>query len=94
MALAQEALRQRGLTPEVRVLSASTRPLGMALLAAGCWLWLGEPRRAVDAAQGALARWPAIRRRGRGLQRAGLAVACAAADDPDRALSFARCGDL
>jgi transcriptional regulator with XRE-family HTH domain len=52
---------------------------------ARCWLWLGEPRRAVDAAEGALTRWPAIRRRGRGLQRAGLAVACAAAGEPDRA---------
>lgn len=50
-----------------------------------CWLWLGQPRRALDAAEGALARWPAIRRRGSGLQRAGLAVACAAAGEPDRA---------
>jgi transcriptional regulator with XRE-family HTH domain len=52
---------------------------------ARCWLWLGQPRRAVDSAQRALARWPALRRRGRGLQRAGLAVACAAAGEPDRA---------
>jgi hypothetical protein len=52
---------------------------------ARCWLWLGQPRKAVDTAHGALARWPAIRRRGRGLQRAGLAVACAAAGELDRA---------
>ena len=52
---------------------------------ARCWLWLGQPGKAVDAAQRALAHWPAIRRRGRGLQRAGLAVACAAAGEPDRA---------
>lgn len=52
---------------------------------ARCWLWLGQPRKAVDVAQRALARWPATRRRGRGLQRAGLAVACAAAGEPDRA---------
>jgi transcriptional regulator with XRE-family HTH domain len=50
-----------------------------------CWRWLGQPRKAVDAAEGALACWPVIRRRGRGLQRAGLAVACAAAGEPDRA---------
>lgn len=52
---------------------------------ARCWLWLDQPGKAVDAAQDALASWPAIRRRGRGLQRAGLAVACAAAGEPDRA---------
>jgi tetratricopeptide (TPR) repeat protein len=52
---------------------------------ARCWLWLGQPRKAVDAAQRALACWPAIRRRGRGLQLAGFAVACAAAGEPDRA---------
>lgn len=52
---------------------------------ARCWLWLGEPRRAVDAAEAALASWPAIRRRGSGLQRARLAVACADAGEPDRA---------
>jgi hypothetical protein len=52
---------------------------------ARCWLWLGQPRKAVDAAERALARWPAIRRRGRGLQLAGFAVACAAAGEPDRA---------
>lgn len=52
---------------------------------ARCRLWLGHPSKAVDAAQRALARWPAIRRRGKGLQLAGLAVACAAAGEPDRA---------
>ena len=35
---------------------------------ARCWLWLGQPCRAVDAAEQALMRWPASRRRGRGLQ--------------------------
>jgi transcriptional regulator with XRE-family HTH domain len=50
-----------------------------------CWLWLGQPGKAVDAARRALDRWPAIRRRGKGLQLAGLGVAYAAAGEPDRA---------
>jgi hypothetical protein len=130
VALAQAAQRQRGVTPDVRALSALHQALGHALAGevgacqdalatahelvgrqddgvidsgfeglgrhyatrttvlageARCWLWLGQPRKAVDVAEGALARWPAIRRRGRGLQRAGLAVACAAASEPERA---------
>ena len=36
---------------------------------ARCWLWLGHPRRAVEAAEGALTRWPTIRRRGSRLDR-------------------------
>jgi tetratricopeptide (TPR) repeat protein len=52
---------------------------------ARCRLWLGQAVKAVDAANAALAEWPATRRRGGGLQRAGLAIACAAAGQTERA---------
>ncbi|MGH2944365.1 MAG: hypothetical protein ACRDLN_16505, partial [Solirubrobacteraceae bacterium] len=51
---------------------------------ARCRLRLGQAERALDAAEGALAGWPATRRRGGGLQRAGLAIACAAAGQTER----------
>lgn len=52
---------------------------------ARCRLWLGQAAKAVDAANASLAEWPARRRRGGGLQRAGLAIACAAAGQTERA---------
>jgi tetratricopeptide (TPR) repeat protein len=64
---------------------------------ARCRLWLGQAVKAVDAARAALAAWPATRRRGEGLQRAGLAIAYAAtgqtehaADEGLKALAVAR----
>jgi hypothetical protein len=51
---------------------------------ARCWLWL-RPRRAVTAFEDVLRLLPHDRTRSRGIQRARLAQACAAAGDPERA---------
>jgi hypothetical protein len=51
---------------------------------ARCWLWL-RPAKAVTMYQDALQCWPSHRTRGRGIHQARLAVACAAANEPDRA---------
>jgi hypothetical protein len=53
---------------------------------ARCRLWLGQAVKAVAAADEALVGWPTTRRRGGGLQRAGLAIACAAAGQTERAV--------
>jgi transcriptional regulator with XRE-family HTH domain len=51
---------------------------------ARCRLWL-QPARAVGAFEDVLRVWPSSRARDRGVQQARLALACAAADEPDRA---------
>jgi hypothetical protein len=51
---------------------------------ARCWLWL-QPRKAVTMFEEVLRRWPRERQRSRGMHQARLALACAAADDPERA---------
>jgi hypothetical protein len=51
---------------------------------AHCWLWL-RPARAVVRYDEALALWPRDRTRSRGIHQARLAIACDAADEPDRA---------
>jgi tetratricopeptide (TPR) repeat protein len=52
---------------------------------ARCRLWLGQAEKALDAANAALAARLVSRRRGGGLQYAGLAIACAAAGQTERA---------
>lgn len=51
---------------------------------ARCWLLL-RPGKAVPAFEQVLRLWPSERTRGRGIHQAHLALACAAADEPDRA---------
>jgi hypothetical protein len=51
---------------------------------ARCWLLL-RPSRAVTTFEDVLRSWPSERTRGRGIQQAHLALACATADEPDRA---------
>lgn len=51
---------------------------------ARCWLWL-QPRRAVTMFEEVLRRWPSDRKRSGGVHQARLALACAAANDPERA---------
>jgi len=51
---------------------------------AHCWLWL-HPVRAVAKYDEALALWPRDRARSRGIHQARLAIACDAANEPDRA---------
>jgi transcriptional regulator with XRE-family HTH domain len=53
---------------------------------ARCWLWL-RPSKAVEVFEEALRQWPDDRPRSRGVQQARLALACAAANEPDRAAS-------
>jgi hypothetical protein len=67
-------------------LSIGRLPTGPYLAAAEarCWLWL-RPRRAVTAFEDVLRLLPHDRTRSRGIQRARLAQACAAAGDRERA---------
>jgi hypothetical protein len=51
---------------------------------ARCWLLL-RPDKAVTTFEDVLRLWPRERTRGRGIQQAHLALACAAADEPERA---------
>jgi len=51
---------------------------------ARCWLWL-QPSKAIALFDDALRAWPSDRPRSRGVQQARLALACAAAGEPDRA---------
>jgi hypothetical protein len=51
---------------------------------ARCWLWL-RPNKAIGMLEDALRLWPRERTRGHGVHRARLALACAAAAEPDRA---------
>ena len=51
---------------------------------ARCWLLL-RPAKAVAVFEDVLRRWPRERTRGRGIHQAHLALACAAADEPERA---------
>jgi transcriptional regulator with XRE-family HTH domain len=51
---------------------------------ARCWLWL-RPRKAIEMFDDVLRLWPQDRTRGRGIHQAHLALACAAADEFDRA---------
>jgi transcriptional regulator with XRE-family HTH domain len=51
---------------------------------ARCWLCL-QPHTAIRTFEHVLRLWPRERVRGRGIQHARLALACAAADDPERA---------
>ena len=51
---------------------------------ARCWVTL-RPRKAIPMLEEALRTWPRDRTRGRGVHRARLALACAAASEPDRA---------
>jgi transcriptional regulator with XRE-family HTH domain len=51
---------------------------------ARCWVQL-RPRKTIQMLEEALRLWPRDRARGRGIHQARLAVACAAADEPDRA---------
>jgi hypothetical protein len=51
---------------------------------ARCWLLL-RPSKAVARFEDVLRLWPSERTRGRGIHQAHLALACAAADEPDRA---------
>jgi hypothetical protein len=53
---------------------------------ARCRLWL-QPTRAVDAFEDVLRVWPSSRARDRGVQQARLALACASANEADRAAS-------
>jgi hypothetical protein len=72
----------------------SSRPLDLAghevtshyVLAAEarCWLWL-RPRRALTMYEDAIDRWPRHRTRSRAVHQARLALACMAADEPERA---------
>jgi tetratricopeptide (TPR) repeat protein len=50
-----------------------------------CWLQLREPQRAIGCFEQALASWPGIYRAEEALQRARLAIAHAANNDPDQA---------
>jgi transcriptional regulator with XRE-family HTH domain len=50
---------------------------------ARCWIRL-RPRKAITLLEEALRLWPRDRARGRGLHQARLALACAAADEPER----------
>jgi Helix-turn-helix domain len=61
----------------------TTRPFVMAE-DARCWLWL-RPRKAITMYEEVLRLWPSDRGRSRGVQQACLALACAAADEPERA---------
>jgi transcriptional regulator with XRE-family HTH domain len=56
---------------------------------ARCWLQL-DPRRAIRLYEDALRRWPRDRPRGRSIQRARLALACAGAGEHDRAQAEGR----
>jgi hypothetical protein len=51
---------------------------------ARCWLWL-RPHNAIALYESALREWPLERSRAGGVQRARLALACAAAGEPERA---------
>jgi hypothetical protein len=61
-----------------------TSPSSVLGYDARCWLWL-QPRKAVTMFEEVLRRWPRERQRSRGMHQARLALACAAADDPERA---------
>jgi transcriptional regulator with XRE-family HTH domain len=63
----------------------ATRPYVLAEHAR-CWLRL-QPRKAVTTFEDVLRLWPGERTRGRGIHQAHLALACAAANEPDRAAS-------
>jgi transcriptional regulator with XRE-family HTH domain len=56
---------------------------------ARCWLQL-DPRRAIGLYEEALRQWPRDRPRGRSIQRARLALACAGAGEHDRAQAEGR----
>jgi hypothetical protein len=53
---------------------------------ARCWLWL-RPRKALSMYEDAMKRWPRHRTRSRAVHQARLALACMAADEPERAAS-------
>jgi transcriptional regulator with XRE-family HTH domain len=53
---------------------------------ARCWLWL-RPRKALTTYEDAINRWPRHRTRSRAVHQARLALACMAADEPERAAS-------
>jgi tetratricopeptide (TPR) repeat protein len=55
-----------------------------------CWLQLHEPQKAIACFEQALASWPGIYRAEEALQRARLAIAHAAYDDPDHAANEGR----
>lgn len=69
----QEDLGRQDINPSY-VLAAEAR----------CWVQL-RPRNTIAMLEDALRRWPHDRTRGRGIHQARLALACAAADEPDRA---------
>jgi hypothetical protein len=59
-------------------------PFHVRATEARCWLWL-RPSRGVATFEDVLRVWPSDRTRDRGVQQARLALACATADEPDRA---------
>jgi len=59
-------------------------PVFVRATEARCWLWL-QPRKAITLYEHALREWPRDRTRDGGLHRARLALACAAAGEPERA---------
>jgi len=71
-------------TPGRDLGSRKALPASVLAYEARCWLWL-RPQKAVTMLEEALRLWPLDRTRSRGVHQARLALACAAAGEPERA---------
>jgi tetratricopeptide (TPR) repeat protein len=88
---AQEGASDRGdYGEDDRALTAYCTPSYIEGEAAACWTILGQHDKAVRILEHGLAAWPAAYQRDRGLNLARLAVAHAAAQDPERACAAAQ----
>ena len=81
---ADHAALDAPLTPWEGLGSREATPAYVLAEHARCWLSL-RPSKAVTTFEEVLRLWPRERTRGRGIQQAHLALACAAAGEPDRA---------
>jgi transcriptional regulator with XRE-family HTH domain len=86
LADARGLLDALGQTPPENLGAEYVTPAFVVADEARCWLRL-RPRKAIGMFEEALRLWPHDRARGRGLHQARLAVACAAANEPDRAVA-------
>ena len=83
-AAAQGRLNALPQAPREELGAEYVAPAYVAADEARCWIRL-RPRKAIAMLEEALLLWPRERARGRGLHQARLALACAAADESDRA---------
>jgi transcriptional regulator with XRE-family HTH domain len=70
--------------PQANLGRQDVTPAYVMAAEARCWVKL-RPVKAIALLEGALCAWPRERARGRGIHQARLALACAAAGEPDRA---------